>query len=207
MLDAAELGALPIVRAGAAGEEPKTIGHAGEHVHLRTKLGYPEAVDHVGRGELEVDWCVDGNVQLVRGRHTRVAELPPPLMAGGGDPHGRRDPRAVYLGHGAERQDEDHGEDDGGRRGPRDLETTVAFEGRAFSGDVPRCAIAPDRVHERALDTDEDEERDGADDERERRDRVGRWAHGRRVVPQSADAKRRARLAEGGLVVKSEVLG
>src|SRR5439155_25054865 len=115
---------------------------------------------------------------------------PPPLVTRRCDAHGRRDARAVDLGHRAESQDEDRGEDESRRRGPRDLETSVALERRGLSGQVAGGAVAPDRVDERGLDPDEDERRDDPDDESERPDRVSRRPHGRRVVRDWADARR-----------------
>src|SRR5207237_6172237 len=88
VLDAAELAALALVRTRAAREEPKMVRDAGKHVHLRSELGDPETVDDIGRGQVEVDRCVDRDVQLVRGLDAAVAELPPPLVARGRDPHG-----------------------------------------------------------------------------------------------------------------------
>src|SRR5438552_11094102 len=85
------LAALALIRTRAARGEPKMVGDAGKHVHLRPELGDPEAVDDIGRGEVEVDRCVDRDVQLVRGLDAAVAELPPPLVAGGRDAHRRRD--------------------------------------------------------------------------------------------------------------------
>ena len=175
MLDAAELRALALVRTGAARNEAKGVDRAGDHVSLAAELGHPEAMDDVLGPQLELDDRADRHMHLVRGRHPRVPELPPPLMrrrldAQAGCRAGERD-----LRERPERQREDHREDDGRRRGPRDLEASVAIE--APRDLHARRAVAPHRVHERALDADEDKERDRADDEPQRSDRLGRRSH------------------------------
>src|SRR5207249_9859566 len=83
VFDAAELAALALIRTRAAREEAKMVGDAGKHVYLGSELRDPETVDDIGRGEVEIDRCADRDVQLVRGLDAAVAELPPPLVAGG----------------------------------------------------------------------------------------------------------------------------
>src|SRR5438477_2234646 len=135
MLDAAELAALALVQTAAAREQAQVIDGAGKHVHLGTELGDPEAVDHVRRREIEIDRRRYRNVELVRSLRIAVSELPPPLMSGGRDAHRRRDAGAVDLGHRAKGEDEHDPADESRRRGPRDLESTVALEHRRLSGE------------------------------------------------------------------------
>src|SRR5207302_8543998 len=56
---------------------------SGHHVALAPELRDPEAVDHVGALERELDGPAGGQVELVRRRDVerRVPELPPPLAA------------------------------------------------------------------------------------------------------------------------------
>ena len=57
----------------------------------------------------------------------------------------------------------------------------IPLESRRLFSERTGCAVAPHRVDERALDPDENEERDRTDDEGERADRLGRGSHDRRV--------------------------
>src|SRR5207249_6017915 len=80
---AAELDALAPVLAGRLGRERESVQAAGYHVALAPELRDPEAVDHVGALERELDGPAGGQVELVRRRDVerRVPELPPPLAA------------------------------------------------------------------------------------------------------------------------------
>ena len=64
-------------------------------VLLAHQARHPEAMDHVGGGELDLDRLANWNVDLIRGgddlvgRVAFVANVPPPLLAGNLDSDGR----------------------------------------------------------------------------------------------------------------------
>ena len=81
--DAAELGAHPVVRAGARRRELQVVGDAGDEVGLAHQLRHPQAVDHVARSQRQLDPLADRHVDLV-GRHHAVVGIghpPPPQLA------------------------------------------------------------------------------------------------------------------------------
>jgi len=70
------------VLARFVGLEHQRVRALRQQVPLATEGGDPEAVDHVGRGQLEGDGPTDRHVDLVGGREPLlgVADLPPPLV-------------------------------------------------------------------------------------------------------------------------------
>ena len=88
--------------------------------------------------------------------------LPPPLVADDG--HRGLSARGLEPTHGREGEDEQHGHDDEGDDGPRDLEVAVALGARRLLLASP--AEADDRGQQQHLDHEED---DRADDEQHER--------------------------------------
>src|SRR4051794_40168131 len=88
MFEPAELGTLTPEGPGAIGPEERPRRMSRDQIGLAMEVGYPEAVDDVGRLQFEADGAADGDVNLVgRGDHvTRsrglVLDPPPPLMTG-----------------------------------------------------------------------------------------------------------------------------
>jgi hypothetical protein len=183
VLGAAVLGALAEVGAGHAGLEPHAVDAIGDDVGLAVELGDPEAVHDVGRLEGEEGGAADRNVQLVGGDHVvvRVAELPPPLVAD--DAHvqrvgGRggvldRDQRA----RGDQEEDEDDEQRDD-RPGQLDLVAAVDLWRLAVLVARPpaeaRHAVGqqPGDDHEDRRADAEQQQRQGVDVVRRRRERV-----------------------------------
>src|SRR4051794_22752783 len=93
MLVAAELDALAPVRARSIGLHDAMRGVARNHIPLSLQIRNPEAVDHVGGLQFEIDWAADGNMNLVScrqkiaRRRIVVSKVPPPLVAGDADFH------------------------------------------------------------------------------------------------------------------------
>ncbi len=70
----------------AAAAYAKRVQMPRYRIHLACELGNPEAVDHVGAADLDIDRPTRGNVQLGRGMErsavwSELTEFPPPLMA------------------------------------------------------------------------------------------------------------------------------
>jgi hypothetical protein len=79
---AAVLGALAAELARPVGLHAQHVRAAGDHVELAGERRHPEAVDHVGGLERELDRPSHRDADLVRGLELGVAHAPPPLLAG-----------------------------------------------------------------------------------------------------------------------------
>jgi hypothetical protein len=67
MSDAAELAANPTIRAGSVGLEPQHGDVAGYGVDLSRESGNPEAVNHVGAGNLNLNKAASRYMQDANG--------------------------------------------------------------------------------------------------------------------------------------------
>jgi hypothetical protein len=122
-------------------------------------------VDHVDRGDVDVDDLVLLDVDLVdeRARAVRVEDLPVELVADdlqldvGG--------RLVRVGllHLLDADDHEPRHDERGRDGPRDLHLGVAVDVWSLAGSALALAEPHERVDDDALDEHEDDERDPED--------------------------------------------
>jgi hypothetical protein len=158
-------------------------------------------VDHVQRGEIELDGLVDREVERVdRDLAAGVAVLPVELV--------RLDPdRQVLLvldssrldgGDLREREDRDCREDDGRDRRPDDLEPGVPVDLWALGAlrRVAPAAKADDEEDERRLDEDEDKGADPEDDPVQAADRLPARGVGRGRADSSGSCESRARSDE-----------
>src|SRR5581483_11210982 len=156
VLQSAVLGTEAPVRARLLDRDVQVVGLARDHVLLARDLGYPERVDHVGRGQLEVDLRVDRHVDLVRGPDVAsgIRHVPPPLTADDLDDQcaAARLTDRVARGHGEDAEDE---QDDRRRDHTADPDELVVVEGRA--------ARPPPAAHDGPDDQgrDHDVDRDG----------------------------------------------
>jgi hypothetical protein len=83
MLRSAKFRALAMVHAGLGSLYPGAVDMTRYSVDFSSQLRHPITVDDVHRFDLEVDGCVDRDVQLVSGNdiQVRIIEFPPPLVA------------------------------------------------------------------------------------------------------------------------------
>jgi hypothetical protein len=99
VLQPAEFGALPTINAGVLGGELQLVLLAGDEVHLSRQARDPEAVDDIGRFELQPHGLTRRNADFVCGDEALmrtvgfVANLPPPLVSDDLD-----DQRVAVLG-------------------------------------------------------------------------------------------------------------
>ena len=168
MGDAAELSTLTVIDAGFLGDEPDEVVIQGHHVDLAGEFRYPEAVDDVLGGQLDVDRSPDGNVHLIGCDNflVGITELEPPAVA---DCFDFQDVALVSRGAALlfpdsdDGGDGDDGDDDGGDDGPSDFELGIAVY---LLGDFLVALAVPDgRVDDGAFDDDEDKYRDPEDEE------------------------------------------
>lgn len=77
-----ELCALAAVDSGLFGLESQNSGAAWNGVELAAQAGYPEGMNHICGGEVNVHRCTGGNMQLIAQADiaVRIVDLPPPLM-------------------------------------------------------------------------------------------------------------------------------
>ena len=130
MVEAAQLAAVPGEGAGLRGGDREVVRVAGDDVPLEQELRHPERVDHVRRGEVELDrladrdlehrqrplapimYAVGGDGPAVGDLVVRVVELPGPLEAGHVDRDGRvarhRVDRVLVLGGVVEEHRDEH---------------------------------------------------------------------------------------------------
>src|SRR5438876_5032507 len=134
---------------------------AGYDVALAAELRHPEAVDHVGRPELQPHGAADGQVDLVGSEdgEVRIAHLPPPLVSGDVDverPGGSNGGRGAEGG--ADRGDCNRDQHERRPYGPRYLElyAFTAHRGRLALAQCPR-GVAEQREDQEKPDEDENE--------------------------------------------------
>ncbi len=190
VVEPAELGALPEVRAGALGADRELVEHAGQRVAREVERVDVEAVDHVRGAKVDVDVGVDrelhhrilGGLAVDEGVGAGVGELPSPLegqhVDGDVGPGIRR---LLVLDH--ERAGEQGEDDDDGNDGVDRLERDVVL---GLLGDVVALAAVAEHG------PDDQQERDAADDHRADGEPLPEVEHGSRAR-RGAGAR-----AEGG---------
>src|SRR4051794_34503927 len=172
--EAAELRADDVVAAQPVRCHAPVSGDPGHRVRLQAKRGDPERVDHVLRGDVELDGLVLGQVEPVALQvpQARVLEVPGELLAV--DLHGHlvRLLRLDVIQHDprVDRQRRDDQERD---RHPDHLEAGVAVDRRAVAHVAGACAVPDDAVDRHGHHQDEDRDRDEQQDVVQRVDLVG----------------------------------
>src|SRR5579883_3211614 len=94
MLDAAKLGTLSEIRPRRHRGERDLVDMPRIRISLASELGYPEAVNNIGRLEMDHDLLANWHMQLVSGHNSliRIIKLPPPLV--------RHYPNGQWIGRG-----------------------------------------------------------------------------------------------------------
>jgi hypothetical protein len=130
-------GADASIGSGPVGLDADEVAPPWHHVELAGELRHPEAVDHVGRDQLDRDRAADRDVKLVGVLHERPAALveigdaPPPHLAA--HPHAELRPAGRLREVPGEGQapDQERGEDDDREDHPTDPYHPLAAEPRA----------------------------------------------------------------------------
>jgi hypothetical protein len=84
VVQATKFRALTAIRANLTGVQAQHIGPTGNGIHLAPQARYPEGMDDVGGGQVDINRHIHWHMQFVTQDDTRagIADLPPPLIAG-----------------------------------------------------------------------------------------------------------------------------